>query len=47
MLAGSREDTATRVSIREDVTAERLEAGRLMNESLVRGDDLNAEPATR
>ncbi len=47
MLAGSREDTANEGVIREDVTAERLEAGRLMNESLVRGDDLNAEPATR
>ncbi len=47
MLEGSQEDTVNEGAIRGDVTAERSEAGRLMNESPVRGDDLAAEPATR
>ncbi|PBK59341.1 hypothetical protein ARMSODRAFT_1090854 [Armillaria solidipes] len=47
MLAGSREDTANEGVIREDVTAEMPEAGRLMDENPVRGDDLDAEPAGR
>ncbi|KAK0224758.1 hypothetical protein EDD85DRAFT_1027854 [Armillaria nabsnona] len=47
MLEGSQEDTVNEGVIRGDVTAERPEAGRLMNESPVRGDDLATGPATR
>ncbi|PBK93584.1 hypothetical protein ARMGADRAFT_1079886 [Armillaria gallica] len=47
MLTGSREDTVNEGVIREDVTAERLGDGPLMNESPVRGDDFDADPATR
>ncbi|PBK93602.1 hypothetical protein ARMGADRAFT_129461 [Armillaria gallica] len=42
MLEGSQEDTVNEVVIRGDVTVERPEAGRLMDESPVRSDDLAA-----